>query len=144
MKKELLLNTKLIPALTPTATELSAGTENGLVLNRVGFYSAIFGVAVGAATGTPTAQSVKIKIQTGDESNGSDMADYLDAEDILYESDELDADNTNTFLNVDLTAAKTYIRAVVTVAFTGGTTPAIATNVYAAFGDPIYAEEVTA
>ena len=144
MKYELINNTKLVPALLPTVTPLSAGVANGLVIDRLGLLTGIVGLAVGEATGTPTAQSVKVKIQTGDESNGSDMADFLDSDGNVVESDELTANSEFLFKDLLLVGAKKYIRGVITVAFTGGTTPAIATNLFVALGDAQYSSDVNA
>ena len=62
MKKELLNNTQLVPMLAPTITPKSAGTSSSLWVSRLNFMSAILGLAVGAASGTPTAQSVTVTI----------------------------------------------------------------------------------
>ena len=137
MKRELLDNTKVVPMLLPTITPLNAGDENGVVINRLNFLSGIFGLAVGAASGTPTSFTVSVRIQTGDLSNGTDMADFIpNQETTVLESADLIADDTFNFTNADLIGAKKFIRAVVTVAFVGGTTPAIPVNTFLALGDP--------
>jgi len=143
MKRELLNNTKIIPALTPTITALEEGVTNGLVLDRLGFLSSVIFLAVGNASGTPSAQSVKIKLQHGDESDGSDMEDFNDKDGNVIQSDELLNDAEYTFVDADIEGAKRYIRIVVTVDFTGGTTPAIPVNSSVALGDAKYSKDVT-
>ena len=137
MKRELLDNTKVVPMLNPTITPLSAGVANGLVIDRINFLSGVYGLAVGVASGTPTSYTVSAKLQTGDLVNGSDMADFIPCQEAtVITSADLIADNTFNWTDVDLIGAKKYIRAVVTVAFVGGTTPAIPVNAYIAIGDP--------
>lgn len=136
MKRQLLDNTKVVPMLLPTITPLSAGDENGLVIDRVNFLSGVFGLAVGAASGTPTSFTVYVRLQTGDLANGSDMADFIPCQEAtVTKSADLIADDTFNFTNADLVGAQKFIRAVVTVAFVGGTTPAIPVNTFIALGD---------
>lgn len=137
MKRSLLDNTKVVPMLLPTITPLSAGDENGLVIDRVNFLSGVFGLAVGAASGTPTSFTVSVRLQTGDLSNGTDMADFIPCQQAtVISSADLIADDTFNFTNADIIGAKKFIRAVVTVAFVAGTTPAIPVNAFLALGDP--------
>ena len=135
MKKELLNNTQVKPMLDPTITPKSAGSSVTTWLPKTTFLSAIIALAVGAASGTPTAQSVKVKVRTADDDSGTNAEDLKDINDDVIEI-ELTADSTSVTADVDLTGAKAYIGGAVTVAFTGGTTPAIPINVFAAFGDP--------
>ena len=135
MKTELIRNSKAVIAVLPTVTPLSAGVENGLVIDRLAFRTGIALLAVGSASGTPTSFSVDMKIQHGDESNGSDMADYEDVDGNVYEATQLIADDTQTYLNIFLDGAKRYVRVVITVAFVDGTTPAIPVNASLTLGD---------
>ena len=80
MKRELLTNTVLKPLVLPTITPLSAGTTAGLWIDRSLFLSAVVGLATGAVTGTPTAQSVTVTLKTSDASNGADAVDLTDME----------------------------------------------------------------
>lgn len=137
MKRELLNNTKVQPMFNPTTTALSAGAANGVVIDRLNFLSGVIGLAVGAATGTPTSYTVNVKLQTGDQANGSDMADFIPCQQAtVIQSADLTANNTFNWTDADIIGAKRYIRAVVTVAFVGGTTPTIPVNTFIALGDP--------
>jgi hypothetical protein len=103
----------------------SAGTVNGAAIDRAGigggtlFHSCVLHGACGAATGSPSAQTVDNKLQ--DSADGSTgWADITGAA-----LTQLTADNGEAEKDVDLSSAKRYIRVVNTVGFTGGTSPAI-------------------
>jgi hypothetical protein len=109
--------------LAPIA--LSAGASNGGAINRTGFQSCKLVCSVGAATGSPTAQSVTTKLQHSATSGGT-YADYTDPDTgAVAACAAVIADDSTAELNVNLKGAYNYIRTVETVAFTGGTTPAI-------------------
>lgn len=109
----------------------SAGAINGAAIDRAGqgggklALSAVLHHACGAATGAPTARTVDSKIQ--DSADGSTgWADYVDPKTgVVAAAAQLTADNQDAEVDVDLSAAKKFIRVVETVGFTGGTTPAI-------------------
>jgi hypothetical protein len=113
----------------------SAGTVNGAAIDRAGigggtlFHSCVLHGACGAATGSPSAQTVDNKLQ--DSADGSTgWADITGAStgwaDITGAAlTQLTADNGEAEKDVDLSSAKRYIRVVNTVDFTGGTSPAI-------------------
>lgn len=154
MRRQLLARVQQYPALNPAAS-LSAGAQNGVVIDRMaaiptqptgitaytaytssaGIYdSANVMLALGAISGSPTATSVTIKVQHGDASDGSDMVDvpttaYIDSTPTLTTA------NTNGNFDIDLAGLKRYIRVVATVAFTGGTSPAVYTASSIVFGD---------
>jgi len=134
-KKELLQNTTVKPLLAPTVTPKSAGTSSTLWLERKEFLSAIIMLAVGAASGAPTAQSVTITVQDATDASGTGAANLKDinGDDITI---ALTADSVNSIADVDLEGARGYIGASVVVAFTAGTTPAIPINIAAVLGDP--------
>ncbi len=97
----------------------AAATINGAAIDRQDFDSCVLHAACGAASGTPTAQTVDAKLQ--DSPDGSTgWADIAGAA-----ITQLAADNAEAEVDVDLSGAKRYIRAVVTVGFTGGITPKI-------------------
>jgi hypothetical protein len=121
MRKKLIEQAKLFTGTTPTAA-VAAGDVNGIIIDRFGYLSAITNVGVGAASGTPTAQSITYKLQHGDASNGSDMADVASTN-VLKASVALTADSSSSNASYDLTGLKRYIRLVTTVAFTDGSTP---------------------
>lgn len=96
-----------------------AATINGASIDRNGFYSAVLHGATGAVTGTPTGQTFDLKLQ--DSADGSTgWADISGAA-----ITQITAVSTAGEINVNLTGAKRYIRAVGTVALTGGTTPTL-------------------
>lgn len=142
MINRLIENAKIVPALNPAAP-YSAGTTNGIVVLRLNYNSLIVGLAVGAATGTPTSFSVTVKIQTGNESNGSDMADLIDPETgEAYTTGALIANNTNVYKPLLIDGAKKYIRVVQTVTFVGGTAPTIPSACAFTLGDETYSENI--
>ena len=129
MSKKFGETSKLTAAIAPGV--FAAGDLTPIVIDRLGFEDAIVHVKVGAASGTPTAQSVALKLQTGDAAAGSDMADVPgDAVPALT------ADNLEAELNLDLAGYKRYLQVIPTVAFTAGTTPKIPLAVTVALGAP--------
>lgn len=121
---------KLKAAIAPGA--FAAGDLTPIVIDRAGFYDALVHLKVGAATGTPTAQGVSLKIYTGDVADGSDGVEVTgDAVAALT------ADNAETGKSIDLNSYKRYVKIVPTVAFTGGTTPKIPVAVTVALGNSV-------
>jgi hypothetical protein len=134
-------NTKVVPLLDPTVTPLSAGTSATTWISRAGFLSAIIALAVGEASGSPTAQSVKVTVKSADDNSGTgaENLEDINGDDIVI---ELTEDSVNSYADVDLTGAKEYIGLSVVTAFTAGTTPAIPVNVFAVLGDPADTREI--
>lgn len=128
MKKKLIEQAKTVVGLYPD-DQVAAAAVNGVVIDRLGFNEAIVNLMVGAASGSPSAQGVSLKMQTGDQADGSDMADVSGATIAA-----LDGNNETASLNFDLAECKRYIRAVVAVTFTGGTTPSIPVAVAVTLG----------
>ncbi len=100
-----------------------AATINGPAIDRFsgGGTSAVLHAACGAATGSPSTQTVDAKIQ--DSADGSTgWADLSPA----IATTQLTADDTESeSANVNLINHKRHIRVVVTVGFSGGSTPTI-------------------
>jgi len=140
---------KHVPGINAAA--LAAGATNGIVIDRYGAlpaqpsgitaytaYTQAAGIyltgnillSVGAASGEPTAQSVTLKLQESDASDGSGMEDVTGAT-----ISALTADNAYSAKDFDLAGLKRYIRVVVTVALTAGTSPKIPVAVAVALGD---------
>lgn len=118
---------KKVAAINPLAAQ-AAGAANGAAIDRLGYMSMSFIGQCGAATGTPSAQSVTFKLQeSADGSTG--WADIADAD-----ADALTADNGVARIDLNLQARKRYIRAVATVAFTAGTSPTISVAGVAVLG----------
>lgn len=97
----------------------AAGTRNGAAIDRQGFYSCVLTAISGAVTGAPTAQTLDAKLQ--DSADGSTgWADITGAA-----IAQITAVNTLAQKDVNLSAAKRWIRVVETVGFTGGTSPTL-------------------
>ena len=97
----------------------AAATINGGAIDRQDFDSCVLHAAAGAATGAPTAQTVDAKLQDSPDGT-SGWADIAGAA-----ITQITADNAQAEVDIDLSGAKRYIRAIVAVGFTGGTTPTI-------------------
>lgn len=106
-----------------------AGTINGVAIDRLGCYSAVFTVVTGAIAGAPTSQSVNAKLQHSDTSGGV----YTDISGATLST--ITAGNASGEINVDLSSAKRYVRVVLTVAFVGGTTPTIGVSATYCLGE---------
>jgi hypothetical protein len=94
-----------------------AATVTGSAITKGDAQSAVLFGFTGAATGTPTTTSVTYKVQDCATSGGT-YADFATA------SAAIGASATST-TNVNLAGAKAYLKVVATVAFTGGSTPAV-------------------
>lgn len=79
--------------------------------------SCVLYAAGGAASGTPTTQTLDAKLQ--DSADNSTFADLSGAA-----ITQITADSTEGIVDVNLSSARRYVRVVRTVAFTGGTSPA--------------------
>ena len=101
---------------------------DGTGVDRTGYFGAMVVCKLGAASGSPSAQSITFKVEHSD-----DDTTYVDfaAADNGPNSDPvtavLDADNELGKINLNLEVAKKYVRVVVDSAnssFTGGSSPA--------------------
>lgn len=106
---------KAVQGTVPVAQ--TAGAVTGAAIDRTGYQSLKLVLTTGAATGSPSAQTLNCKIRHCDTSGGT-YADLSGAA-----TPEADADNEIQSVDVDLAAAKRYLKVVTTAAFTGGTTP---------------------
>ena len=112
----------LVTAIPPESS--GGGTINGTAIDRL-----LHGLAnccilhqmAGAVSGTPSAVSIQTKLQ-----HASDNATWSDFQinGTTQATAALTAANSEDSLSIDLTAASRFVRPVMTVAFTGGTTPA--------------------
>jgi hypothetical protein len=114
---------KVVKGINPA--NAAAGAINGAAIDRAGvgganyFQSSVLKLSRGAVAGAPSAHTADGKLQ--DSADGS--AGWADIAGAAVA--QLAADNTESQVNVDLTGVKRFIRSVVTVAFTGGTTPTL-------------------
>lgn len=101
-------------------TYATSETINGTGIDRLANANAkscVLTAACGAAAGTPSAQTVNAKLQHSTAS-GSGYADVTNGA-----VTEIAADNGIESVDIDMSGLNRYIRAVVVVALTGGSTP---------------------
>ena len=115
----------LISLVTDIAPETSSGgTINGTAIDRLQHglaNSCVLHQMVGAISGAPTAASVQTKLQhSQDDSTWSDFQ----INGTTQATAAITAANNDGSVGIDLTTAYRFIRAEMTVAFTGGTSPA--------------------
>jgi hypothetical protein len=105
-----------IPPQSSVAATINGNTIDRLPRNYP--LSCVIHEAIGAISGAPSATGVSTKIQQSPD--GSTWSDYAST----GSGPALTAANTDTGVPVDLSSAMRFVRVVMTVAFTGGTTPA--------------------
>lgn len=131
MKRELLENVKVQPY------------TSGSAIDRECYLSAVLGVSLGAASGTPTGITVKVTFTECDTESGSytPVADKLivpgkttdDTGAVTIEADPAGSELHN--IDIDLVGCKQYIKAAVAVECTGGSSPSCAATCAIALGD---------
>lgn len=131
MKRELLENVKVQPY------------TSGDAIDREGYLSAVLGVSLGAATGTPTGITVKVTFTECDTEDGSytPVADKLvvpgkttdDTGAVTIEADPAGSELHN--IDIDLVGCKQFIMATVAVECTGETSPSCTATCAIALGD---------
>ena len=131
MKRELLENVKVQPY------------TSGDAIDREGYLSAVLGVSLGAATGTPAGITVKVTFTECDTESGSytPVADKLivpgkttdDTGAVTIEADPAGSELHN--IDIDLVGCKQFIKATVAVECTGGTTSSCTATCAIALGD---------
>ena len=131
MKRELLENVKVQPY------------TSGDAIDREGYLSAVLGVSLGAATGTPTGITVKVPFTECDTESGSytPVADKLvvpgkttdDTGAVTIEADPTGSELHN--IDIDLVGCKQFIKATVAVECTGESTPSCTATCAIALGD---------
>lgn len=104
------------------ATANSSGTTTGSGIDRAGYESCVLFHACGAASGSPTAQTVDSKLQDSAD-NSTGWGDITGAV-----ATQLTADSTSARVSVNLRdlTTKRYIRVVNVVALTSGSSPKLA------------------
>lgn len=95
-----------------------AATVNGTGFSRRGFNSCVLIGKLGAVSGTPDAISGIVKLQQSSDDGSTDA--YAD---ISGATMTLTAANDADYADVDLSGCELYIRAVLVLSFTGGSTP---------------------
>lgn len=105
------------------------GAVTGEEVDRQGFENCVVGFDSGAATGTPSAVAIVCKVQECAESGGSFA-------DIAGMTVTIDDESQHKPLNVALAGVKRYIKAIMTVTLTGGSTPTINVGAQIVLGNP--------
>lgn len=119
MLKEVL--TGIPDGIPPSAAD---GSTNGTGIDRLpdglqGFDAVILNVASGVATGSPSPQTLNVKLQESSDDGSSDAyADIADAAIV-----EQAADDTEESVEINLKSAKKWIRVVEACVLTGGSSP---------------------
>jgi hypothetical protein len=108
---------KRVVGTVPTNDDGSAAVE-GAAVDRTGYNSCVLEGSTGVATGSPTTQTFDLKLQ--ESSTGTSAWTDITSAAIT----QVAADNGYGSVHVSLETVKQYIRAVHTVAFTGGSSPA--------------------
>jgi len=116
------------PADSAAATINGTSIERNPSSGRAGAASAVLHVACGAATGGPSSFTVNGKLQdSADGSTGwADIGDAITA----LTSDDTDGESPGS----NMSNFKAHIRAVIVVAFVGGSTPTIPVAATVCFG----------
>lgn len=114
-----------IVAVQATANASATSAQTGSAIDRIGFSSGKLVISRGAATGTPSSQTTDAKLQHSDTTTSGDFVDYTQPDGTAA---AITQDTTATAkvitLDVNLVGAKRYVRAVVTPALSGGSSPA--------------------
>ena len=113
-------------AISPQNT--APATINGPEIDRQGKLSMVITGQAGAATGSPTAQSVIYKLQDTATTGGS-FADVTGGA-----AAALTTDDSIVELDIDLAEVKRFVRVVAIIALTAGSTPKIDVACAAVFG----------
>jgi hypothetical protein len=108
---------KPVLSIAPVSTDGSADV-NGSGVDRLGYYSGVVVCLAGAASGSPSAQSLVFQLE---ESSDNSAFTAVSGQTVTIE-----ADDTLGKLNFDASGLKRYLRVVCTdaSAFTGGSSPA--------------------
>ena len=119
---------------------------SGKVVDREGFFSAVYAASIGSITGSPTAAKLTVKVEHCDTKDGTFEVvpdskldpDTTTSNGILKEISVTSGEEIK--MNLDLLGCKRYIKITPTISFTGGTSPAASGAAYAlVLGDPAQA-----
>lgn len=95
-----------------------AATVNGTGFSRKGYNSCLLHAKLGAVSGTPDATSAIFKLQQSSDDGSTDA--YADISGATF---TLTAANTENDVAVNLAGCEEYIRSVLVLSFTNGSTP---------------------
>jgi len=124
---------KTLVAFTPRALSGEVA-HDGVVIDRLGYLSAVFTLVAGKYTSTPTSINVACKIQDSATSTGS-FVDISGATANVSGEVTTVADQDQE-INIDLRASERYVKLVVTPDFTGGSSPTLFFGATVSLGEP--------
>jgi len=124
---------KTLVAFTPRALSGEVA-HDGVVIDRLGYLSAVFTLVAGKYTSTPTSINVACKIQDSAMSTGS-FVDISGATANVSGEVTTVADQDQE-INIDLRASERYVKLVVTPDFTGGSSPTLFFGATVSLGEP--------
>ena len=121
------VNSKAISSVDPAAAQ-SAGDVTGATLDKQAGTNGIYTeaqviVQTGDVTGSPSAQSVTVKVQHK-QNSGDSWVDITDTQIVTAATIVMDKQQVKV-MGIDLKATKRYVQVIYTVAFTSGTSPKI-------------------
>lgn len=131
MRQQVILagdTTNSLAIVPPQSNDGTAITSNAI--DRLGSDTGYFIFSSVAATGSPTAATCAIKIQDSDAAAGT-YADFI----VLETALDVNAAGRLEDYMVNLEGAKRYLKMVVDITYTGGTTPANLLAAIAILGD---------
>jgi hypothetical protein len=126
----------LLALATSVLPQAAAASVNGAGVDRMAHgmpLSCVLHQVAGAESGAPTAVSVQTKLQHS--ADNSTWADYdPPGSATVAQTAALAAASSENAVAIDLSSANRYVRAVTTIAFTGGTSPTILVAADIVFG----------
>lgn len=109
----------------------SAAAISGVEVDRAGFESAVFSIIRGEEAGSPSAWTLDMKIQERD--SGESWADVTGA--AITQLTEDSETLAISLIKLGLVGRKRYLKAVATLAMTGGSTPTLPITVVCMLGN---------
>jgi hypothetical protein len=103
-------------------TNSAAAVTKGDAIDRIDAQSGVLVLQTGAKSGAPDSFTADCKLQHSDTTTDGDFSDFQ-IDETTVAVDQIITENETHSVNVDLSSAKRYIRAVATVAFVAGTSP---------------------
>ncbi len=121
---------KAVQSIRPVTQ--AAGTVNGNAIDCLGYNSVMLSFEEGAITGTPATAAVDCKVQ--DSADGSTGWNDVSGASITQQTSTTGNKSAQIRVEGVNLNTKRYLRAVVTVAFTGGSSPAAPISAVALLG----------
>ena len=120
---------KMLKALAPQVVTAAA---SGAYVDRLGFQSAVFGINTGATAGVPTTYTTAWKVE---ESSESAITSATGWSAITSATGTVAVMNSESYIDVNLKGCKRYVRLVVTMTATGGSSPSVLCSGGVALGE---------